>query len=110
MNEKSRPEAALNDLGGSTYKDTTDHGIAHAADAFRNCYAVLVRGKTVRRHLYFSLAAAERAVKRAHDRGDQASLVLVMLVPVDDRKLDRELRRPSGTDEMLRTLDDGGAL
>lgn len=49
---------------------------------FRNCFAVLVRGKTVRRHLYFNLPAAERAVRRAQGRGDHAEMVLVQLVPV----------------------------
>lgn len=55
---------------------------------FRNCYAVLVRGKTVRRHLYFNLPAAERTVKRALARGDHAELILVRLVPVDARHLE----------------------
>lgn len=54
---------------------------------FRHCYAVLVRGKSVRRHLYFNLPAAERTVKRARGRGDRADLVLVQLVPVDAREL-----------------------
>jgi len=57
---------------------------------FRESYAVLVRGKSVRRHLYFNLPAAERAVKRARTRGDRADLVLVKLVPVDSRHLDHE--------------------
>nr|WP_146177679.1 hypothetical protein [Sphaerisporangium cinnabarinum] len=54
---------------------------------FRESYAVLVRGKTVRRHLYFNLPAAERAVRRARSRGDRADMVLVKLVPVDARQL-----------------------
>lgn len=49
---------------------------------FRTSYAVLVRGKSVRRHLYFNLPAAERAVRRARGRGDKADLLLVELVPV----------------------------
>ena len=49
---------------------------------FRNCYAVLVQGRTVRRHLYFNLPAAERAVRRALGRGDCAEMILVQLVPV----------------------------
>lgn len=61
-----------------------------AAVFFRNSYAVLVRGKTVRRHLYFNLPAAERAVKRAANRGDSAELILVRLVPVDARHLDHD--------------------
>ncbi|QAY62904.1 hypothetical protein ET495_06200 [Xylanimonas allomyrinae] len=53
-----------------------------AAVFFRTSFAVLVRGKSVRRHLYFNLPAAERAVRRALARGDRADLVLVRLVPV----------------------------
>ena len=54
-----------------------------SADAyFRGCYAVLVRGKSVRRHLYFNLPAAERVVRNATARGDRAEMVLVQLVPV----------------------------
>ena len=60
--------------------------VRHDDDAaevfFRTSYAVLVRGKSVRRHLYFNLPAAERAVRRAHSRGDRADLLLVELVPV----------------------------
>ncbi|MBG6238376.1 hypothetical protein IWX78_001331 [Mycetocola sp. CAN_C7] len=56
---------------------------------FRNSYAVLVRGKSIRRHLYFNLPAAARAVNRALARGDKADLVLVRLVPVDARHLDQ---------------------
>lgn len=59
-----------------------------AADHFRTSYAVLVRGRSIRRHLYFNLPAAERVVKRAQNRGDQAELILVRLVPVDGRQLD----------------------
>lgn len=50
--------------------------------AFRHAYAILVRGKAVRRHLFLSLPAAERAVRRAHGRGDSAEMILVELVPV----------------------------
>ena len=69
---------------GSILAESTDNGYddAPAAEYFRGAYAVLVRGRTVRRHLYFNLPAAERAVKRAHARGDLADLVLVRLVPV----------------------------
>lgn len=58
-----------------------------ALEAFRHSYAVLVRGKSVRRHLYFSLPAAARTVQRAKDCGDRADLVLVKLLPVDGRQL-----------------------
>lgn len=68
----------------------TNHEDAPAAVFFRNCYAVLVRGKSVRRHLYFNLPAAERAAQRATTRGHRAELVLVKLVPVDSRHLDHE--------------------
>ncbi len=73
-----------NDLTGSGTEST---GETPAADFFRTSYAVLVRGRTVRRHLYFNLPAAERTVKRAEARGDRAELVLVRLVPVDARHL-----------------------
>lgn len=87
MKYESRPEAAIGDLlgGGSGTDSIADRS---AAVFFRNCYAVLVRGKSVRRHLYFNLPAAERQVKRAEARGDAASMVLVKLVPVDVRRLD----------------------
>lgn len=89
------------------YPDSpTDREISFAAERFRNAFAVLVRGKTIRRHLYFNLPAAERAVRRARARGDTAAMVLVMLVPVDGRKCDKSLRRPAETDDMLRALDD----
>lgn len=55
---------------------------ASAEMFFSDCHAVLVRGKSVRRHLYFNLPAAERAVRRARARGDRADMVLVQLVPV----------------------------
>lgn len=59
------------------------------APYFRDSYAVLVRGKTTRRHLYSNLPAATNAVARAHARGDRADLILVRLVPVDARQLDQ---------------------
>lgn len=68
------------------------HADTRPADSFfRNSYAVLVRGKSVRRHLYFNLPAAQRALERAEKRGDRAELVLVRLVPVDSRYLDQEV-------------------
>lgn len=62
-----------------------------ALDAFRGAYAVIVSGPTDRRHLYFNLPAATRAVARARARGARAELVLVKLVPVDSRYLDQEV-------------------
>jgi predicted enzyme related to lactoylglutathione lyase len=35
-----------------------------------------------RRHCYFSLSSAERAVRRANERGQRASIVLCQLAPV----------------------------
>ena len=65
------------------------HSDTRPADSFfRNSYAVLIRGKSVRRHLYFNLPAAQRALERAEKRGDKAELVLVRLVPVDARYLE----------------------
>lgn len=61
---------------------------ADATEFFRDSYAVIVRGRSVRRHLYFNLPAAERTVKRARARGAVAEMVLVKLVPVDARHLD----------------------
>lgn len=52
-------------------------------------YCVLVSGKTVRRHLYLNLPAAQRAVERAKKKGYAAHLILCQLVPVDSRELDR---------------------
>ena len=37
---------------------------------FADAYAVLVVGKATRRHVFFNLPAAERAVDRAHSRGE----------------------------------------
>ena len=93
MNEKSRPcEKAAIPIENSSQSTASDrhHPIAGPESSvyFRNCYAVLVRGKTIRRHLYFNLPAADRVVKRALARGDRADLVLVRLVPVDARHLD----------------------
>ena len=49
---------------------------------FKDAYAVLVIGKVARRHVFFGLPAAQKAVDRAHARGDYAELILVRLVPV----------------------------
>lgn len=80
----NRTDSSDQQASGSTESVSPDSA---AAVFFRHSYAVLVRGKSVRRHLYFNLPAAERAVKRARERGDRADLVLVQLVPVDAREL-----------------------
>lgn len=73
------PEAAVEAFSGAGM-DCTE---SDAAVFFRNAYAVLVRGKSVRRHLYFNLPGAQRVVDSALRRGDRAELVLVRLVPVE---------------------------
>lgn len=50
-----------------------------ALDRVRGAYAVVVSGKSVRRHLYFNLPSAEQAVRRAAERGYTAHLVAVRL-------------------------------
>lgn len=75
-------------------QDTETGTVPHltATDArqrLTDCYAVVVAGKTVRKHLYFNLPAAQRAAERAHTRGAVAHLILVRLVPVDHRQLDQ---------------------
>jgi hypothetical protein len=66
-------------LATSTPNTTDD---VSAQTYFTNCHAVVVFGKVARRRLYFSLHSAERAVERAHARGDHAEMILVELVPV----------------------------
>lgn len=51
---------------------------------FKDAYAVLVIGKAARRHVFFGLPGAQKAVDRAHARGDFAELVLVQLLPVGE--------------------------
>ncbi len=51
--------------------------------AMIHAYAVVVTdGRRMRRRVYLGLAAVEKAVHRARDRGDRAGLVLVRLTPV----------------------------
>lgn len=98
-----------NSAAGRVQSDSTADHIEDAEQFFRESFAVLVRGKTVRRHLYFNLPAADRAVRRARARGDYAEMVLVQLVPVDHKlnepsSADRILRRRADVDDMLREL------
>lgn len=82
-NERSRP--ATNGPASETALSTTSDPTVETVDAtaaFREAFAVLVRGKSLRRHLYLNLPAAERVVRQARARGDLADLVLVRLVPV----------------------------
>lgn len=59
-----------------------------AMDRLTGAFAVIVAGKTVRKHLYFNLPAAQRAVARAETRGATAHMILVRLVPVGAHELD----------------------
>lgn len=99
--QQSRPgdessQAATEAFGGAEDHDTgSDAGVF-----FRNAYAVLVRGRSVRRHVYLNLPGAQRVVERARARGDQADLVLVRLVPVDAPYLDVQ------DDQLLLDQDD----
>lgn len=94
---ESRPgggSGAARSVVATLSQDTEAQQIPHVDRAealarLRDCYAVVVAGKTVRKHLYFNLPAAQRAVARAKDRGATAHLILVRLVPVDHRQLDQ---------------------
>lgn len=86
-NETRREDGGLETQVGAG-STTNSTAARDSAVFFRDSYAVLVRGKAVRRHLYFSLPAATRTVQRARARGDHAEIVLVKLVPVDARHLD----------------------
>ena len=87
MNDESRPEAA-HEIPATASTAILPEPVPSVTDDpsvdgfFRGAYAVLVRGKSVRRHLYLSLAAAERTVRLARGRGDRADMILVQLVPV----------------------------
>lgn len=96
--QKSRPsmaaETAPKSVVATHPQDTETATVPHltATDArqrLTDCYAVVVAGKTIRKHLYFGLPAAERAARQAHARGAVAHLILVRLVPVDHRQLDQ---------------------
>lgn len=88
---ESRPEAAIEDLAGRLITPNSTETLDITEVFFRDSYAVLVRGKTVRRHIYLNLPAATRTVARARARGDRADMILVRLVPVDTRHLDKEV-------------------
>lgn len=86
MNDESRPEAAheipatvSTSILPERRQFVTD--AAAAADAwFGSSFAILVSGETVHRHVFRSLAAAERTVKAAHARGDYARMEIVRVV------------------------------
>ena len=79
-NENGRPwqggpmsSTAINDKANRT-----------AVSAIEHAHAVVVEtpGGRVNRRLYLSLHSAEKALDRARERGDAATMLLVELVPV----------------------------
>ena len=111
-NEAPRDAEGLeNPAGGRVQGDsTTDlrHTHPDAAEVFADCFAVVVYGRSVRRHIYLALASAERAVHRAHERGDDASMTLVRLLPAEPTPIARTVRRPDEVDAFLRNLESSG--
>lgn len=90
MAAEAAPESVVATLPQNTETAPVPHLTAAAARSrLADCYAVVAAGKSVRKHLYFNLPSAERAVRRAHARGADAHLILVRLVPVDHRQLDQ---------------------
>lgn len=68
-----------------TIVPATDHTrtLTPAEARFDHAYAVLVTGRAVRRHVYFNLPSAQRAVERARARGADAEMILVRLHVID---------------------------
>lgn len=83
---ESRPSS---DTEAATQRTLITHGEhtglsrAEAINRVTGAYAVVVAGKTIRRHLYLNLPSAERAVQRAEARGHTAHMILVRLTPID---------------------------
>lgn len=50
-------------------------------------FAVVVEGRAIRTRVYLTLEGAERAVARAIDRGDVATMQLVRLVQVPEGEI-----------------------
>lgn len=73
-----------NDSDSTAWTDGSERTRAVVSEV-KDAYAVLVVGKAARRHVFFGLPSAQRAVDRAHARGDFADLVLVRLVPVGEQ-------------------------
>lgn len=72
-----------NDSDSTAWTDSSDRARSVVSEV-KDAYAVLVVGKAKRRHVFFGLPAAQKAVERAHARGDFADLVLVKLTPVGE--------------------------
>src|SRR4051794_26063557 len=70
-------------ISAATKSEASVQGVSPQIVArFKDAYGVLVIGKASRRHVFFGLPAAQRAVDNARARGDYAELVLVRLEPV----------------------------
>lgn len=50
-----------------------------AQERFDQAYALLVTGRATRRHIYFNLPSAQKAIDRARARGADAELMLVRI-------------------------------
>lgn len=87
---KRRPlvtDGALNPdekFNPSVSPETDIERTRNVVSRFHDAYAVVVIGKAARRHVFFGLPSAQRAVDRARARGDFADLVLVKLTPVGE--------------------------
>lgn len=87
MARESRPARAAHEIPAMASSEslTSGTGIAPSVELvsrFEDAYGVLIISKAVRRHMYFGLAAAQKAVDSARARGDRAELLLVRIVPV----------------------------
>jgi hypothetical protein len=80
--EKAQPEIPAKASNQSLVASNDISPSPEGASRFKDAYAVLVVGKVARRHLFFGVPAALKAVERAYVRGDYAELMLVRLVPV----------------------------
>ncbi|HEX7538386.1 MAG TPA: hypothetical protein VF391_15460 [Dermatophilaceae bacterium] len=80
--EEAQPEIPAKASNESLAIGTDNSPSLRLVSSFKDAYAVLVIGKVARRHVFFGLPAAQKAVDRAHARGDYAELMLVQIVPV----------------------------
>jgi len=80
--EKAQPEIPAKASNQSLVTGNDISPSPEVVSRFKDAYAVLVIGKVARRHVFFGLHAAQKAVERAHARGDHAELMLVQIVPV----------------------------
>jgi len=80
--EEAQPEIPAKASNESVATGTDLLPSTKIISSFKDAYAVLVIGKVARRHVFFGLPAAQKAIDRAHARGDYAELMLVQIVPV----------------------------